>query len=272
MTRPGVATRIINEIVAFAGQLPVVKVDVSRAVVTVTFVTQTQAIKAYSWINGAVIQVDSDVVNIAQSTFDPRDFNVSDVGSLFAQAERLGTSASEPQLQIVEYDPGEILMTVTTRPESATVFFRKDGTPIQRVDFETAAGLKQGMQDALGRRNLAYSVGYRGNAEIAIDLPGPSTGTVLRRIRQEKLPAYSAVRKDTIAWQPFDTALIDFDVISQVRANLRAKYEVSLTTPMSIVIDGRYNRSGPTVTYTFGSRTIVTDLHGVDITAWVLPQ
>lgn len=270
MTKPGVASRVVREIMAFAGDLPTVKVDVSKTVVTVTFVTPTQAIKAYSWVQGQITLVDSDVVYIAQATFDPRGYNFYDVGALFAKAAELGASTSEPQLQIVEHDPGEVLMTVTTRPESATVFFRKDGTPIRYVDFETSDGLAEGLQDAIGQRTATYAVGYLPGTGTWADLPGPSGGTILKRIRPEKLPAYSALRNQTISWPTFDPQQIDARLISQLRANLRAKYQVSLSVPMTISVDGRYRRSAPTITFSFGGTTVVTDLKGTDITSWVL--
>ena len=46
-------------------------------------------------------------------------------------------------LQIVEYNEGTVLMTVSTKPESRTVFFRRDGSVVNHIDFATPTGMTE---------------------------------------------------------------------------------------------------------------------------------
>lgn len=269
MTQPGVASKVIKRILSEVKDQPVVKVDVKKHSVVVTFITEAKKVKAYSWVNEELVAVDSDVTDISQARFDPREFNLSDVGKLFAEAEKLGTSSLEQELQIVEHDRGEVLMSVTTRPESATVFFRKDGTPIQHTDVETIAGMKAGLGDALGQYHNVYAIGFDPAIGVWVDVPNPDDGTLIRRTRQTKLPTYSAARNQKPVWATFAATDVDLAVIHRVRAELRTRFQLSPDTPIVVTVDGQLQRSTPTITFKAGPKTVVTDLRGTDITAWV---
>lgn len=251
---------------AETGESHAVKVDVSAKSATISFLTESSTIKTYSWVNGRVVPVDSDVENVKQASFNPKDFNLSDVGAMFEAAESLGASDSSPQLQIVEHDSGQVLMTVTTRPESATVFFRPDASPIRHVDFETPEGLAEGVRDAVGDRPLVLEVGYVPETGVWADAVGPEEGTLVRRRRQEKLPPYSASRKEASTLKPFDPSALDAAVIGQTKAHLRLRHRLSLDIPIRVVADNRYQWSTPTITYSFDGHTVVTDLAGIEIT------
>lgn len=269
LTSPGAARTVVERIIAESGERNAVKVDISKSVAIVSFITTDKRIKTYSWVNGKAKPVDSDVADVKQASFYPLDFDISDVGELFRVAESLGTSNSSPQLQIVEHDPGQILMSVTTRPESATVFFRADATPIRHVDFETTPGLTEGLRDATHGRPRVIALGYSPGSGVWSDETGLAEGTIARRTRPEKLPAYTASRKETSTLTPFDPTLIDSAVIGQTRSNIRFEHDVSLDVPITVVADNRYQQDTPTITYTFGQQTVVTDLAGTDITAQV---
>lgn len=272
LTSPGTARTIVQRIMAEAGEQNAVKVDISQHVAIISFITNDKRIKTYSWAEGKIKPVDSDVADVKQASFYPLDFDISDVGKLFATAESLGTSNSAPQLQIVEHDPGQVLMSVTTRPESATVFFRADATPIRHVDFETTEGLAEGLRDATHGRPRVLSLGYSPGTGVWSDEAGIAEGTIARRTRTEKLPAYTASRKESSTLTTFDPTLIDPAVIGQTRANLRFEYSLPLTVPITVVADNRYQWTTPTITYTFGQQTVVTDLNGTNITTQVSDQ
>ncbi|MDO4785243.1 MAG: hypothetical protein Q3997_09200 [Propionibacteriaceae bacterium] len=270
LTSPGAARTVVEEIMAASGEKNAVKVDISQSTATISFITTDKRIKTYSWVEGKAKPVDSDVADVRQASFYPLDFDISDVGELFRVAESLGTSNSSPQLQIVEHDPGQILMSVTTRPESATVFFRADATPIRHVDFETTPGLTEGIKDATYGRPRVIALGYSPGSGVWSDEAGLPEGTISRRTRSEKLPSYTASRKESSTLAPFDPTLVDPAVIGQSRSNIRFEHGVPLDVPISVVADNRYQRDTPTITYTFGQQTVVTDLAGTDITAQVL--
>lgn len=269
MTDPGVASRVVKEIMAEHPTYSVVKVDISVETVEVSFLTPERQIKAFAWRGGEIVEVDSDVADISQATFDPREFNISNVGALFATAEEMGASSSAPELQIVEYSPGEVLMTVTTSPESATVFFRKDGTPITHLDFTVTADVEIGISDAMDGATEVYALVIDPDVGVWVDTPGQQAGTIQRRTRQAKLPAYSTLRSEQMAWPTFNAEDLDVSVVTSKLAAIRKEYKLLPETQIEVLIDGHLQRSGPTISYTFVGNTLVTDLNGVDITQWV---
>lgn len=270
MTEPGVASRIVKEIMAGHPTYSVVKVDIAETTVEISFLTPERAIKAFAWRDGGIVEVESDVADISQATFDPREYNISDVGALFETAADLGASASQPELQIVEYTPGEVLMAVTTTPESATVFFKRDGSPIRHLDFTRPRDLSRGLSDALNGAVEVYAIAYLPTDGVVVDTQGDQDGTIQRRTRQAKLPAYDTIRAEPMSWPLFLAEDVDIDVINEKITEIRAEYGLPVDAQVAVVVDGHWQRSGPTITYTFLGQTVVTDLAGVDITEWVV--
>ena len=138
---PGEAAAVIKELVAAAGTINAIKVEISAHEASLSIVSGMTA-KTWAWRNGTILVVDSDTQFVGQEIFDPRDYDVSDISGMFEKAATLAKSDSGQQLQIVEYADRTVYMTVTTNPESLTVFFRKDGSLVSQVDLTTLPGIR----------------------------------------------------------------------------------------------------------------------------------
>ena len=153
LTQDGNARRAVDELAARAGDGPVIRVTVNAFEATLTYLepkdtplplktpspaaaTDFQAV-SLGWVGGVIEELDSDVAYIQQTTFSPADYNLEAVARMFRDAAAVSGSSSQQELQINEYNQGRVLMTVTTNPETSTVFFRHDASLISRLDFST---------------------------------------------------------------------------------------------------------------------------------------
>jgi hypothetical protein len=221
LSTPGTARAAINELLAKAGPGPVavIRVTINDTRATLTWVdAKTDKTVTYEWLNGDVREFDSDVVNIGQATFDVNDFALDDVGALFAQAAAVSGSELEQELQINEYNESRVLMTVTTVPESTTVFFHPDGRMIAHLDFTTAVGIREGLRDLVTDSRMALAIGVNTSGlwmDVRIDAE-----TIERRIRPEALPSYTTRRAQSSSLIPYSAEMIQPQVIADIWASL----------------------------------------------------
>ena len=267
LTEPGAAERVVSLLMEHGGRHPAVKVDITADQASVTLLLPDRQVRTYQWQVGAVSQVDSDVQDIDQQTFDPLIFNLSDVGDLFRTAVALGGSSSRQELQIVEYNNGQVLMTVTTRPESATVFFRPDATPINQLTFDTVADLSEAMRDTVNGHPLVYAMGLTPQQGFWCDYAGNEEGTIVRATRHAKLPVYMATRREA-APKPFASSQVSPSAIEEVLDRLHSEFGVH-ARDLTLTINMSDQRSTPTMRFTFQNKVVVTDLNGYDITDWI---
>jgi len=263
-TEPGEARQVIEELITAAGTIQAIKVEIEKGFASLSIVSGMEA-RTYAWRAGVISLVESDTRFVGQAIFDPRDFKFDDLGSLFATAAALSKSTASQQLQIVEYSDRVVLMTVTTNPESTTVFFRKDGTLISPVDLSTAAGLAEAVSDAVGTKRSILALGVlQGNGGCYVDTSG-GDGVIVRTIRMPKLPVRTAARREPTTLQPFSPALVKPPIVVEVLQKARAKAGAS-AAPWSLVIDRRGGVAEPQMHFTIGGTELVTTMTGVDIT------
>lgn len=267
LTSRGQARRVVNQLRQAAGDLPVIKVDVTATTAILT-VLLTNNPKAWQWEAGRITSTDPDVEPIKQVAFDPDDFQFDDVAALFATAASIAGSSESQQLQIVDYNQGQVLMTVTTRPESQPVFFRADGTAIQPIDFATSAGMAEGFKDAVNRSTQLLSVGYKSETGLWVDTPGKESGTVDRRTRPAKFPAWTAPRKGSADQPLFSPGDIQTPVLADLLVSMATAHNAK-PADVSFIIDMRDQRTLPTIHASCKGTDAVYDLAGTDITAQV---
>jgi cell division septation protein DedD len=254
----------VNELVAIAGRggpspspgsqprhVSVIRVTVSETRATLTCVDEaTNKTLTYEWVNTEVREFDSDVVNIGQTPFNVDEFALDDVGALFAQAAEVSGSAVAQELQINEYNESRVLMTVTTSPESTTVFFHPDGRMIAHLDFATATDIAEGLRDLHTDARMALAIGVNSSGlwmDVRID---PST--IERRIRPANLPSYTTRRAQTSTLIPFSAEMIDPQAIADVWASLLASGAPSVDpssaspVPTGAATDGAAPTAAPT--------------------------
>jgi hypothetical protein len=262
---PGEATLVVRELVAAAGTINAIKVELSATEAVMSVVSGMTA-KTWGWRNGEVVVIDSDTQFVGQAIFDPRDYNVSDLADMFDTAATLAKSSSGQQLQIVEYADRAVYMTVTTNPESLTVFFRKDGRLVSQVDLTTLAGIQEAYDDVVGSKKSINALGILPNqggmyVDVAV------LDTIVRTVRQPKLPARTATRRETTTLSAFDPTLVKPEIISS--ALLRICTKAGTTTPApgwSLVVSTKDGTPDPRMYFTVNGVQTVMTLAGVDVT------
>ncbi len=265
-TLAGQGNAIVKELVSAAGTINAIKVEISEHAASLSVVSGMTA-TTWAYRNGQIGKVDSDTQYVGQSIFDPRDFNLADVGRMFIQAGQLSKSTSAQELQVVEYADRMVYITVTTNPESLTVFFRRDGTLVSPVDLSTAAGLSEALTDVTGTHREVLAVGVLpNNGGLWADRQG-ATGEIVRTIRMPKLPARTAVRTETTTLEPFDISLVDAAQLASTLTSIVAKGTASLGPGWSLTIDRRQAQAAPLVYWSVNGQQVVTTLAGVEITS-----
>ncbi|MGA4508073.1 hypothetical protein ACPCGZ_09235 [Propionibacteriaceae bacterium G1746] len=264
LTDKGEARKVVDDLQRTAN-LPVVKIDITATSATLSAL-DGRTPHAWRWTQGSISEVASDIEYIEQSTFDPAEFAFDDVGALFSTAAGISGSSSNQELQVVEQTPGSVLMVVTTRPESQPVFFRKDGSTVNRLEFTTLSGLDEALSDALAGRTQVTQVAFSKDALFAESPDPKDPQATLRITRQAKVPAFRTTRSETPTLDLFSTSDIDLEVILDQMLTLPTKWNKPKDSVVSWVVDRRDNRPLPTIRFTLDGRTVVTDLAGRDIT------
>lgn len=265
LTLPGNARRAVEQLVGQAGELPIIKVDINQSTAHLSAINDSGKVVAWVWEKGVIAPAESDVEYVGQSSFVPSDYELSDLGALFRVAAGISGSSSTQELQIVEYNRGQVLMTVTTRPESMPVFFRADATPINRLDFATAAGFTEAIRDATRGRPRALAMGWSSQGGLWADVAGGEDGVVQRTTRQAKVPAWTANRKADNTGPTFPVDAVRPEVLARLVTELPVRLDKP-TAQVSFTI-GRTDRMAmPVVTWDVGGSTVVTTLAGTDVT------
>lgn len=260
---------IVSSLVAAAGGGPVTKVDLTRHSISVTVASGTEP-AVWTWRDGQINTSRALSTHTASQPFDPQDFALDRIPQICRTAADLAGSAHDQQVQVVEYNQGVVLMAVSTRPETHTVFFRRDGSLIAPLDFMTTAGMAEGLADAVDGVRQVFQVSYTPAGGLVVDSPTTTPGIILRRTRSARLPAWAVERKADTSVPLFSPS----DLSPSVLADLLRRAPAALGHPddadgASFVVDMRHDRTLPTIDVTVAGETMVTDLSGADITAQV---
>lgn len=269
---PGLAQQVVSELVDATGGEPIVRVVISRTQARVTYIGSGDRPSSMVWSNGVITPSDDGTDLVAATSFDPNTFDLSDIAALFTEAALLSGSNEKQELQINEYDHGQVLMTVTTTPESSTVFFDRDGAPIPRLDLTDDADLAAGLDDVYDTRLLVLQVGVTVSAgdtagvgdQVWADVV-TTPDMVERRIRTATVPMFLTQRHETPSNQQFDQTLIDPAVIAQLIRTAPVQLEQPDATDVTITVDQPSDADAPQITVAAGGQQMITDLDGVKI-------
>jgi hypothetical protein len=256
---------VVKELVAAAGTINAIKVEISVHDASLSIVSGMTA-TTWAWRKGKIEVVDSDTQYVGQKIFDPRDFNVSDITGMFSTAATLAKSSSGQQLQIVEYADRTVYMTVTTNPESLTVFFRQDGSLVSPVDLTTLAGIREAYLDVVGSKSYVNALGILPNqGGMYVDVV--VLDTIVRTVRQPRLPVRTTTRREDTTLAPFDPATVKPTVVASSLDKICAK--ANLDSPpagWTLEIDTKDNTAEPRMYFTVNGEQTVMTLDGVDVT------
>lgn len=251
---------MIRQLIDTAGSTKVIMVEISRTEATVTVVAGTQ-VQAWGYRAGVIKQVATDIQYVDQAIFDINNFNLTDVGALFRAAASVSGSDAQQSLQIVDYSAGEVLMAVSTNPESRTVFFRPDGSVVDTLDFHTESGVKEGLNDAVGQKRQAIRVGINSDSGAYIDYVGPND-TTMRRLRLSRIPASTTQRSDTPNLPEFDPHTVSPATVWSTLERLTKDTEFSSSTPWSLTVYQAEDDKQPLMHFTIDGKEHITDLNG----------
>lgn len=261
LTRPGAARTALTRLLTAAGADRVLMVSLTRTDAAVT-ILRNGAAETWALRGGDPRRVESDTTYVSQATFDVAAFDLSDLGALFRTATAVAGSDQRQELQIVDYSAGLVMMTVSTNPESRTVFFNPDASLLPTLDFESAWGLRRGYADAVGVRGAVHAIGFGSPQGVYADVPGPQAGTVIRRQRTARVPVVVSTRSDANPSPLFDPAAVDAGVVWQV---VEAQGRLGRWAPgqeWSCVADARDRAEPPRLRFQVGTERFVTDLAG----------
>lgn len=264
LTRPGEARAVIAQLSGRSGTQQAIRVTITRWEATLTYVEKDKA-RTLQWRQGEISEMDSDVAWIQQAQFTPAEFALDDVGALFDRAAAVSSSAETQELQINEYNEGRVLMTVTTTPESSTVFFRADGSLINTLDFTTTSGVTEALADLTDSSTALLGLGYSPDLGMWVDVVA-RPGVVERRIRPAKLPPYHAERNASTTMDTFEPSVIRPEVIATQLLLASLVPGQSQRAEVTFVMDRRDGEASPVLRFTVQGSTTLRDLDGNDIT------
>ncbi|MEA4945928.1 MAG: hypothetical protein VB080_16020 [Propionicimonas sp.] len=264
-TRPGLAEAWLKRLLATVGSDLVVMAEVTTDSVTVTVLPEAGG-KPVTWAyrDGQAQQVTSDLEYVDQAVFNLDDFDLSDVGSLFRTAARISGSTANQTLHIVDFSGGRVAMTVTTNPESRTVFFQPDGIPLPELDYHTAAGVADGLSEVTRDRVTVQMLGVDSETGAWVDYAGLDDTTV-RLQRTAKVPVTRISRDEVLSLPPFAVDLVDPAVIWQVVSRIIRQAGLEPDTRWQVTVDDRGGTGVPRLYFTVGSTAVTTDLAGTEV-------
>lgn len=264
-TRPGIARAWIQRLLATIGSDLVVMAEVTTDSVTVTVLPEVGE-KPVTWAyrDGKAQQVASDLEYVDQAVFNIDDFDLSDVGRLFRAAAGISGSTQNQTLHIVDFSGGRVAMTVTTNPESRTVFFQPDGSLLPELDFHTAAGVADGLADVTRDRVTVQALGVDSQTGAWVDYGGLENTTV-RLQRTAKVPVTRTTRDEVLSLTPFAVEQVDPAVIWQVVSRLIERDQLDPETPWRVTVDDRAGIGVPRFYVTVGMESVTTDLAGTEL-------
>lgn len=262
-TRPGAAQDMVRRLIAASGSEDLIMVQIETDQVSVSVLIDSEPV-TWAYRDGEIQEVASDMAYVDQAVFTIDDFNISDVGALFRAAEAASGSAENQDLQIVDYSGGQVMMAVSTVPESRTVFFHPDGRLLETLDFTTHRGVVRGLEEAVGEVALVHSAGIDSRQGAWIDLPGADQ-TTIRRLRTAKVPVTTNARAETLDLPLFATGVIDAEAIWSVVEGTVGTADVPDGSDWSVIIDDRDDLGIPRMHFRLGRTVLVTELDGTQV-------
>lgn len=260
----GAAGAVVQKLRDVSGGLPVLKVDLTVKTATLTVLRPDKSVQSYRWEAGEITRVDSDLQYLNQATFNPSDYPLDSLGRMFDIADLRGVRG-DLVLQVVEYREGQVVMTVTSRPESKTVFFLKDGSAVASLGVTSVADLTTGIREVIADAPEVYAVTISPTLGFGADLPDTQASVVLNRTRPPDMPVFETRRTDSPGKALFDPALIRPEGL----AKAISRSQTSPDQPCTVTIDMSLQRSAPVAKLDCGGATYYADMDGRDMTALV---
>lgn len=158
-------------------------------------------------------------------------------------------------------------MTVSTTPESRTVFFQPDGTLVPTLDLTTKSGITTAFAEAIGERRTASSVVLSSADGVTLDVANHGAGTITRYQRAPRTPLNITTRSEGTDLSPFDPTDIDPTVVWDVLRRAHRAGTYSYADDWSCTVS-RSGTSGPLhLDFTLGDESFTTSPDGTRLAA-----
>lgn len=262
---PGRAEAVVNELRGAVTGWPIVRLSLTRTSARLTYAAADATPHTLRWQAGLITPGDDGTDLVSATSFDPHDFALGDIAGLFAQAAQVSGSASHQVLQINDFSDGHVLMTITTYPESSTVFFNPDGSLVPILDLSTAEGITAGLADVAKDLGVVRTLGITGGDQIWVEV-AVGRGIIERRIRASRVPVYRASRKDENSYIPFEPGLVDPEVLARLVRTGGGLTGGDTQQPADLVIFRPPELSEPLVVLSRGTASLTLDLDGKPLT------
>ena len=262
---PGAARRTLDRLLTAAGpgRLIMVELTTQTAAVSVLGTDNTEPV---TWVyrDQRIQQAASDLQYVDQASFDLDDFELGDVGRLFRIAAVLSHDDTHQTLQIVDYSGGQVMMAVSTNPESRTVFFNPDGSLLPELDYHTPVGIAAGLADVLAERVVVRQVGVDSETGAWASYAGPQD-TTIRRQRPAKVPVTTLTRDEPPPPEAFAVSDVDAQVIWQVMRRTVRAHDLDPQTAWSVTIELPPDAEEPQLHFQVGGVSLLTDPTGREL-------
>lgn len=261
---PGRAEAVVAQLIAAADGAPIVRLVLDRTRARLTYVDEGDRPRSVIWLAGVVSPSDDGTDLVVASSFDPSRFNLSDVAGLFATAARISGSTERQELQINEYDDGSVYMTITTTPESTTVFFDHTGEMIPRLNLLRDADVAIALDDVLANRLLVVAVGINRGEMLWADVVA-SPGVLERRMRPALLPMYHAQRRENPSTEQFEVSDLDPEVLATLLRTGPGLLDKAPGSAVTLLVSWPSDSDEPVIKVEVDGDSLLTDLAGVPI-------
>lgn len=259
LTEADNAAGVVTALHEAAAGLPVLKLDVTTSQATLTALTPDEGVVSYRWSDNIIDATTTDFEYLGQATFQPGDYPLESIGRMFDVADLRGVHG-DPIYQIQEYREGVVLQTVSSLPETATVFFLPDGTAVPLLGVTSAVDVADGFAAVTHELPEIHRFGF--NAERGYWATFPSGEETRTRTRTGGVPVYETPATEMDVPPAFDPTIIEPAVISMVLTRHRSEPEQAC----EVIIDLSLGRSAPVMAVTCDGETFYSDLAGRDMT------
>lgn len=252
------AAEVIEQLMAVSGKRPALKLDVTSSQATLTVLEEDESVSSFRWANGVIDITTSDFQYLGQATFSPEDYPLESIGRMFDIADLRGVRG-ELVYQVQEYRAGDVVQTVSSLPESSTVFFEQDGSAIPSLDGSHTADILAGHEAVVRPGEELVSFGY--SPERGFHSESLTVDDRITRTRTGGIPTVEAARPRTGSREGFDPALVDPMIVAQALQAQRATPDELCA--FDIAMDEKHN--APLVEIRCGEETSLVDLKGREV-------
>lgn len=205
------AKHVVSALHHVAENYPVLKLDVTATSATLTALDPQQKVINYRWEDNKIDRTISDYAFFNQATFDPRDFPLENISAMFDTADLLGVRGSLVY-QIQQYRDLLVVQSVSSRPETKTVFFQRNGAAVAQLGTTSAQDIIQGLTTVIGDAPELLEVGFSPSRGYWAEF---EQGNIRRiRHRTANLPLFRLASFSLEAKDPFQANTIDPAIIA----------------------------------------------------------